>query len=65
MLEVHTPGNVYIASFLIQVHGKVTQSVILQTTSTAIYFSYTTERNVTQPVICKGRGKITVPALNI
>lgn len=38
MLEVHTPGNVYIASFLIQVHGKNTQSVIFQTITTTIYF---------------------------
>lgn len=65
MLEVHTPGNVYIASFLVQVHGKTTKSVILQTTITAIYFSYTTASNVTQPITCKGRGKITVPALKI
>lgn len=62
MLEVHTPSNVYVDSFLIQVHGKTTQTVTLQTTVIAIYFSHTTARNVRQPVICKGRGKITVPA---
>lgn len=38
MLEVHTPGSMYTASFLIQVHGRTTQSVILQTTITAMFF---------------------------
>lgn len=38
MLEMHTPGSMYTASFLIQVHGKTTQSVILQTTITAMFF---------------------------